>query len=103
MEAIQHSHASLTTHMDSIKMDLSFLKQDVHNLCHRVTNAEHCFGNLEDERRPLQASVRELHQTQESTIDKLMDLEDRLRRNNLRFLGFPEGSEGRAPEGFMER
>lgn len=30
-------------------------------------------------------------------------MEDRLRRNNLRFLGFPEGSEGKAPEQFMEQ
>ena len=103
MAAIQHSHASLTTQMDSIKTDLSFLKQDVHNLSHRVSNAEQRISTLEDEIRPLQGSVRELHQAQEHTTDRLTEMEDRLRRSNLRFLGFPEGSEGRTPEMFMER
>lgn len=86
--------------MDSIKTDLSFLKQDVHNLRHRVSNAEQCIGELKDETRPLQSSVRELRQAQGYTADKLTDMEDRLRRK-LRFLGFPEGSEGRAPETFI--
>ena len=103
MEAIQHSHSSLTVQMDSIKSDLSFLKHDVHTLRHRVTNAEQRIGDLEDETHPLQGSVRELRQAQTYTADKLTDMEDRLRRNNLRFLGFPEGSEGRDPEAFMER
>lgn len=85
---IQHSHDSLTTQIDSIKTDLSFLKQDAHNLCHRVTNAVHCIGDLEDDTRPLEASVKELRQTQDYTTDKLTDMES---HNNLPFLGFPGG------------
>lgn len=103
MEAIQHSHVSLNTQMDSIKTDLFFLKHDVQNLRHEVQNTEQRIGDLEDETRPLQGSVRELRQAQEYTSDKLTGMEDRLRRNNLHLLGFPEGSEGRAPEMFMEQ
>lgn len=50
----------------------------------------------------MQASVKDLHKGQEATMDKLIDLEDRLRQNNLGFLGFPEGAKGRNPESFME-
>lgn len=38
------------------------------------------------------------HKSQEA---KLGDIEDRLRRNNLQFLGFPEGSEGKCPKEFL--
>lgn len=68
-----------------------------------MSNAEQHIGELEDEARPLQSSVRELLQAQGYMADKLTDMEDHLRHNNLCFLGFPEGSEGRAPETFMER
>ncbi|KAJ1144384.1 hypothetical protein NDU88_010683 [Pleurodeles waltl] len=37
----------------------------------------------------------------EDTQWKLTDLEDRLRRNNLRVLGIPEGVEGSDPRGFV--
>lgn len=83
-------------------MDLSLLKQDVHKLCHRITNAEQRIGDLEDESCPIQATVNDLCKGREITTDKLTDVENHLRRNNLHFLGFPESAEGRNPEAFME-
>lgn len=72
----------------------------MHNLHHRVVNTEQRISDLEDTARPLQATFNDLYKDQYATVDKLTDLEDCLRRNNLRFLGF---TEGRNPEAFMER
>lgn len=70
-------------------------KPEVHNLRHRITNAEQRIGVLEDDLHPVQASISDLCKSQEATIDKLTDLVDCLRLHNLCFLGFLEGSERR--------
>lgn len=44
---------------------------------------------MEDDLNPLMITVSEVTVDQKFQEAKLGDIEDRLRRNNLRFLGFP--------------
>lgn len=57
---------------------------------------------MEDTVNPLTADFRSQQQDLWDHSDKLGDLEDRMQRNNLRFIGFPEGGEGKNPEDFLE-
>lgn len=56
---------------------------------------------MEDDLTPLMTMVREVAADHKSQQSKLGDIEDRLHRNNLRSLGFPEGTEGKQPEEFL--
>ncbi|KAJ1119395.1 hypothetical protein NDU88_007581 [Pleurodeles waltl] len=67
----------------------------------RMEEEETRISHLEDD-IGFQKTTRETMEKQlEDTQWKLTDLEDRLRRNNLRVLGIPEGVEGSDPRGFM--
>ncbi|KAJ1140803.1 hypothetical protein NDU88_007141 [Pleurodeles waltl] len=67
----------------------------------RMEEAETRISRLEDD-VGFQKMTREAMEKQlEDTQWKLTDLEDRLRRNNLRVLGISEGAEGSDPHGFM--
>lgn len=87
--------------IETILVDFAILKDDVKKIRHRVTNAEQRISTVEDELNPLLVQVRDTAANYKSQEAKLRDIEDRLRSNNLRFLGFPEGSEGKQAEEFL--
>lgn len=102
MEAICTCQATLTEHIDGIRAEMSFLKNDVQNIRERATEAEHRISDLEDVVRPLENKVQHIHCEVNAHTDKLSDMEDRQRRNNIRLVGFPEKAEGKQPEDFLE-
>lgn len=67
-----------------------------------MTTAEQRISDVEDPITPLTAETRSAQQQLTDHSAKLNDLEDRLRHNNLRFIDFPEGSESKELERFME-
>ncbi|KAJ1219116.1 hypothetical protein NDU88_006687 [Pleurodeles waltl] len=67
----------------------------------RMEEAETRISHLEDEAGSYQLSREVMEKQLEDTQWKLTDLEDRLRRNNLRVLGVPEGLEGSDTHSFM--
>ncbi|KAJ1171610.1 hypothetical protein NDU88_003470 [Pleurodeles waltl] len=67
----------------------------------RMEEAETRISHLEDEAGSHQSSREAMEKQLEDTQWKLTDLEDRLRRNNLRVLGVPEGLEGSDTHSFM--
>ncbi|KAJ1211605.1 hypothetical protein NDU88_006963 [Pleurodeles waltl] len=67
----------------------------------RMEEAETQISHLEDEAGSHQSSREAMEKQLEDTQWKLTDLEDRLRRNNLRVLGVPEGLEGSDIHSFM--
>lgn len=103
MAAIQACQSTLTEHIDGLRVDLSFLKQDMQSVKERTTEAEQRISDLEDVVRPLEGSVQSAQKDLAAHTDKLGDMEDRLRRNNIRLVGFPEGAEGRQVEDFLEQ
>ena len=102
MEAICNCQATLTEHIDGIKTEMSFLKQDMQTIRERAGEAERRISDLEDVVRPLENKLHDVHSEVGAHTDKLWDMEDRQRRNNIRLVGFPEKVEGKQPEDFLE-
>ncbi|KAJ1188168.1 hypothetical protein NDU88_004932 [Pleurodeles waltl] len=67
----------------------------------RMEEVETRISHLEDEAGSHQVTREAMEKELEDTQWKLTDLEDRLRRNNLRVLGVPEGLEGSDTHSFM--
>lgn len=82
-------------------MEFAILKDDVQKVRQRVTQTEQRISAVEDDLNPLLLQVRDVTENNKSQEAKLGDIEDRLRRNKLRFLGFPESAEGKNPEEFL--
>lgn len=101
MDTIKSCHAALSTQIETIRVDFALLKDDVRKVKQRVTQTEQRISTVEDDLHPLLLQVRDMSADNKSQEAKLGDIEDRLRRNNLRFIGFPEGTEGKNPEEFL--
>lgn len=103
LEAIQVSTTSLTGKIEEVKIDVGLLRQDLQNLRGRVGEVEDRVSTLEDTTAPIPLKVMELEKAAAAWVQRADDLENRLRRNNLRILGLPERSEGQHPCDFTER
>lgn len=102
MEAIYTCQTTLTEHIDGMRAEMSFLKQDVQTIRERASEAEQRISDMEDVVWPMEGKVQYLHKEINAHTDNLGDMEDRQRRNNVRFVGFPEKAEGTQPEDFLE-
>lgn len=71
------------------------------NLQERTGAAEELICSLEDTLYPLCATVRSVMYEMMALKAKLDYLENQSHRNNVRFVGFPEHSEGAHPEQFL--
>lgn len=67
-------------------------------LCHRYM----LISDIEDTVNPLSADSQSQQTALKEHSEKLVDLEDHLRRNNLCFIDLPEVVEGKDPESFLE-
>ncbi|KAJ1129185.1 hypothetical protein NDU88_007556 [Pleurodeles waltl] len=83
LEGMDSAMASLMTEMKSMCLDIGGFQTQVTGLDQRVTSVETHIASWVDRNQEL------LY-----LCSKLIDLEDRSRRNNVRFLGFPENIEG---------
>lgn len=102
LEAIQLSTTSLTGKIEKVRVDVSLLRNDMQNLRERVKETESRISQLEDAAAPLPARLSSLEKAAGLWSQRADDLENRLRRNNLRILGLPERSEGGDPCSFAE-
>lgn len=93
MEAIHHCQSTLTTQIESVQLDFSIVKHNV-----QLTTTEQCISDIEDTVHPISANLGLQQEDSKERTVKLGHLEDRMRRNNLRFIGFPEGTKGKDPE-----
>lgn len=101
MATIKSCHASLSTQIETIRVDIAQLKDDVHKIRNWVTTAKHRIPAIEHALTLLMVMVQEVAADHKSQESQLEDIEDRLRWNNLRFLGFTEGTERKQPEEFL--
>lgn len=85
LEVIAACHTSLTTWIEEVKIDISLLRQDMQQLRDRVQESSDQANRL----------ITQLQQKQD-------DLKNRMRGNNLRFIGLPEGTEGNNLATFLE-
>ncbi|KAJ1187109.1 hypothetical protein NDU88_003888 [Pleurodeles waltl] len=79
LEGMDNAIASLTAETKSICLDISGIESRVAGLEQRVTTVETHIASYQDRDQELQY-----------LRSKMIDLEDRTRRDNVQFLGFPE-------------
>lgn len=76
-----------------LRRSLSSVDGNLKSLVSRITEVEDRVSRVEDEQASMKANPAATKVDVLNLQDKLAGLEDRSRRNNLRFVGIPEGSE----------
>lgn len=80
-----------------LKETVSLLRQDIQKIREKTTAVEGRVSDMEDYMPHLNREVRVAAQQAHQAFDKTDDIENRLRRNNVRIVGLPEKVEGRDP------
>lgn len=96
LQAVNSCKSSLfkmTEQIGVIREEINFLRHDVQKW---KAALERRMSSVEDDLNPLKQEKRIIS-------FKMEDMENRLRRNNVRILGLPERCEGYNPVGFMEK
>lgn len=102
LDAIATLQGTLTAKKDEVKIDISLLRQDLSKVKDRVTEAETRIGAAEDILHPLTHTTEDLQRQIQQLHAHQDDMENRLRRCNLRFIGLPEKAEGTNPAEYLE-
>ncbi|XP_073453831.1 uncharacterized protein [Aquarana catesbeiana] len=102
LDAIAALQGTLTAKIDEVKIDISLLRQDLSRVRDRVTEVETRVGTMEDTLYPLQHAQQDMLRQIQQLQSHQDDLENRIRRCNLRFIGIPEKEEGTDPVTFLE-
>ena len=102
MAAITASNTMLTGKMEEIRMDIGLIHHDLQAVRERMAEAEKRISSLEDNYTPVPNRILAAEKQVTYLNQKVDDLENRLRRNNIRFVGLPERAEGKNPGDFVE-
>lgn len=102
LDAIAALQGTLTAKIDEVKIDISLIRQDFSKLKDRVTEAETRISNAEDALHPMRHTTEEMQRQIQQLNAHQDDMENRLRRCNLRFIGLPEKEEGADPATYLE-
>ena len=102
MAAIQSSREVLEGRIGEVRSDVILLRQDLRNVADRVTDTDTKISELEDTVSTLRKEASTAHALVKEVAWRVEDAENRARRNNLRFVGFPEGQEGSRCDIFLK-
>ncbi|KAJ1091102.1 hypothetical protein NDU88_004229 [Pleurodeles waltl] len=80
----------MDTSISSLTLKTKSMRSDIADFQSRVMGLEHRMGTLEAHMTTVQDRDQDLLYLR----SKIMDLEDRSRRDNIRLFGFPENEEG---------
>lgn len=97
------SITALASEVKGMKTEMSFLRQDMQKLKDRTSAIEGRISIIEDDWAPMQRDTHAQQIMVAKHAAKLDDLENMLRRNNVRAIGIPEKMEGRNPVDFIEK
>lgn len=102
-EAFARFESSLDIKIDNIikRIDVVAAASDLH--ASRLTEAETRISGLEDDVSPLKRKVADLAKANSELMAKIMDIESRSRRDNIRILNLKESTEGNDPVAFFEK
>ena len=89
--------------LNTIQSAMTAVEAKLSDIGTRLGNAESRLDFLEDANRALEANPPATQSEVETLRQKVDDLENRSRRNNLRFVGFPEGCEGSDALAFLRK
>lgn len=82
-----------TGDLKEIRRSLCSVDTKLSSLISRMTEVEDRVSRLEDEQASMKANPGAIKADIQTLTDRLATAEDRSRRNNLRFVGIPEGAE----------
>lgn len=97
-----HKLDEILSIVTALKRDLDNIRQEL-DCTGRLAQAEVRISSNEDEIEILCAKVSTMESKQKSLEDKVMDLELRSRRNNIRLVILVGGMEGQDPCPFLEK
>lgn len=103
--AINNCKASLFELSDQfkgIRNDFFSLRQEVQEVCGRTAVLEGRISQVEDDVLQMRQEVKRMRNQLDKCMYKMDEIENRLRRKNVRVFGLPERSEGNNPIEFME-
>uniref|UniRef100_A0A8C6SRI9 Transposase n=1 Tax=Neogobius melanostomus TaxID=47308 RepID=A0A8C6SRI9_9GOBI len=89
--------------LKTIKKTMTSVEEKLSGLVNRITEVEERVSGIEDTLAKQKENPAVSKEEWRTLRDKLALMEDRSRRNNLRFVGFDEGSEQRDAAGFLNR
>ncbi|KAL7372435.1 hypothetical protein ABVT39_016446 [Epinephelus coioides] len=97
-----HEEASMMAamaqeHLSELNQSISGLKTTLDKLSSRVAETEERLGTAEDQLVELDSTVTKLRKENEFLMDKVDQLENYSRRNNIRVINLREGCEGNDP------
>lgn len=98
----QEGHTQTQLSLTRLETAFKGLKDEVTNLEKRTTEAEDCISANEDTVKRHEQAIRHLLQRDMHLTVRCEDMENRLRRNNLRIYRVPEGSEGKDVKLFVQ-
>lgn len=93
---------SLSTQFNHLREDVINMRQDMQKVRQRTSAVEGWIATLEDEMSLIQRDFKELGVQSGRYANRMDDLENRLRRNNVRILCIPERLEVGKPTEFIE-
>lgn len=102
LDTIATLQGTLAAKIDEVKIDISLLRQDLSKLKDRFTETETRSGTAEDILHPLQHTTEDLQRQIQQLHLHQDDMENRLCRCNLQFMGLPERTEGKDPAECLE-
>lgn len=94
--------AGLSMQVGSMQEQLSLMRQDIQKVNERTTVVEGKVSDIEDKLPPLSRNIQRHDQLIANLLSKSDDLENRLRRNNVRLIEVPEKFEGANPTDCFE-
>ena len=102
LAAIEHTHESLVSKIDSVAVGLNLLRDDHRKLADRVSHSEKDIVELKLTVTGVQTILNDLTDRVRYLEGRAEEAEGRNRRSNLRIVGLPENEEGSDPLGFLE-
>ncbi|KAK7901359.1 hypothetical protein WMY93_018128 [Mugilogobius chulae] len=102
-QSLARLDSSLDAKIDNVIRRIDAVAASCDSIVARQTEAEDRISALEDTVTPLKAKVDELAKTNADLLVKVLDLESRSRRDNIRLLNLRESTEGADPIAFFEK
>ena len=102
LQTIQDSKVAMEVQQGAIQMEMGLLRADNAKLSERVDTTESSLASLRPSVATIQEQLKEMQAEIRTMSTRAKDAEGRSRRKNVRFLGFPEKSEGPNVELFLE-
>ena len=102
LQAIQDSKVTLETKIGEVQAEINLLRADHTKLTDRVSESEAALVSMRPTVDTMRKQLTEVQAELQGLKARAEEAEERSRRNNVRFMGFPEKSEAPNAEIFLE-